>query len=149
MTGFQEISCLQLCDESINIDGDRDRIWSLLVDWRRMPEWDIFMKSLHFEGPLALGSTGTIHMRAGGSSKLTVTAWQPPHNYSDEMSIAFTKLTFHHHLTELAPGQFQVRFVVEGSGLLTTLMGKMMQQDMELKMPILLNNFKELYKTLA
>ncbi len=138
-----ELSSMQLCDESTTLEGTINNVWNFLVDWRSMPSWDIFMESLDFDGPLEKGSLGRLKMKNGPTAPLLVTAFNPPHSYTDELRFWFTRLIFHHELKEIQPGKVSVRFIVEGEGLLPALIGSWMKKDMHEKMPLLLSNFKE------
>lgn len=137
---------MQLCDESTTFEGTVDTVWQLLVDWQNMPSWDIFMESLDFDGPLKMGSRGLLKMKNGPTAPLLVTAFNPPYSYTDELTFWFTRLIFHHELTELEAGKITVRFVVEGEGLLPLFVGSLMKNDMRKKMPVLLDNFQKQYE---
>lgn len=139
---------MQLCDESTTFEGTIDTTWKVLVDWQSMPSWDIFMESIDFDGPLRNGSLGRLKMKNGPTAPLLVTAFNPPYSYTDELRFWFTRLIFHHELTELEAGRVTVRFVVEGEGLLPVLLGSLMRKDMQKKMPVLLDNFKVQYRKL-
>lgn len=137
---------MRLCEHSITLEGSLESAWAMMVDWQTMPDWDIFMESLHFDGPLALGSVGKLKMKNGPQAPLTVTTFNAPISYTDELSLYGTRLTFYHELREKAEGKLEMRFTVDGAGLLASLFGTFMAKDMKSKMPVLMNNFKRIYE---
>ena len=52
-------------EHSVTFRGDINSAWDKLVDWKTMPEWDIFVDEVKFDGPLKLGSQGMLKSRDG------------------------------------------------------------------------------------
>lgn len=134
-----------LGEHQVSFPGTRESAWAKLVDWQSMHEWDIFVERLHFDGPLALGSTGTLKMKDGPTVQLVVTSFSAPHAYTDEFRLFGSTFVFHHELSEPAPGQVLLRIVVEGSGALVGLLQPLFKKQFKAKMPILMENFRRQY----
>jgi hypothetical protein len=136
-----------LGDTSIKLYGPAEEAWHKVVDWQwqTMPEWDIFMERLNFDGPLRLGSVGKLKMKDGPEVTLVVTSFDPPHSYTDEFSLLGSKFVFHHEITEFSGGSI-LRIWVEGHGFLAALLGPLLRNSFASKMPFLMNNFKQQFE---
>lgn len=133
-------------EHSITFKGDLKTAWEKLVDWKRMPEWDIFIDDLQFDGPLKVGSVGHMKSRDGHNYILTVTDFNPLNNYSDEMSALGSKFVFYHELTEKTPGEITMRFTISANGFIAWLFKYPINNAFEQKLPILMDNFKRQYE---
>jgi hypothetical protein len=56
---------MKIAEHSIVVNGSLQAAWDKLLDWNTMPDWDIFMKTVHFDGPLAVGSSGGLILKNG------------------------------------------------------------------------------------
>lgn len=135
---------MELTDTSVSFDGDLEKAWALLVDYKQMPSWDIFMDRLHFDAPMQLGSVGLLKMKGGPEVKLRVTSFNPPFNYTDEFSMLGSDFIFHHELAILPSKEINLRIRVESNGLFSSLLAPMMKSQFAAKMPVLMNNFKRI-----
>lgn len=133
-------------EHSITFKGDLKTAWEKLVDWKRMPEWDIFIDDLQFDGPLKAGSVGHMKSRDGHNYILTVTDFNPLNNYSDEMSVLGSKFVFYHELAEKTPGEITMRFTISANGFIAWLFKYPINNAFEQKLPILMDNFKIQYE---
>lgn len=99
------------------------------------------MDWVKFDGPLEMGSIGELKMAGGPTVKLKVTAFNPPHSYTDEFTMLGSTFIFHHRVVENEEGVV-VKIDVEATGALACLFAPLMKQDFAKKMPVLMNNFK-------
>lgn len=136
---------MKLGDATVSFEGTRESAWRKLVDWQRMHEWDHFMQSVQFDGALRLGSVGRLRMKDGPEVVLRVTAFEPGHSYSDEFDLLWSKFIFHHEVTESTPGVVDVRFHIEGSGVLLALAAWYLRKSFAANLPIIMSNFKHQY----
>ncbi len=140
---------MKLAEHSVILHGSLESAWDKLVDWQRMPDWDLFRKSLQFDGPLQLGSIGKLVVTTGQQYELKVTSFDAPRSYSDELSTLGLRLIFHHFLTPLGEGQIEMRFVIEGSGVTAFLLQIPIANDLKAKLPDLMSRFKQQFERVS
>jgi hypothetical protein len=133
-------------EHNVTFKGDLQSAWDKLVDWKRIPEWDIFVDSVQFDGPLKVGSVGQLKSRDGHNYNLTVTDFNPLNNYSDEISIMGSKFIFYHELSEKTPGEITMRFTISANGFIAFIFQYPINNALALKLPILMDNFKLQYE---
>ena len=133
-------------EHSVTFRGDVNTAWDKLVDWKRMPEWDIFVDEVKFDGPLQLGSLGTLKSRDGHTYSLKVTAFNPKSDYSDELSIMGSTFVFFHELSEKTTGEITMRFTITAKGLIAFIFKYPINNALAQKLPILMDNFKLQYE---
>ncbi|MCC7529788.1 MAG: SRPBCC family protein [Candidatus Melainabacteria bacterium] len=133
-------------EHSVTFKGDLQSAWDKLVDWKRMRDWDIFIDEVKFDGPLKVGSVGQLKARDGHIYVLTVTDLNSPNNYSDEISIMGSRFVFFHELSEKTPGEITMRFTISATGLIAFIFQYPINNAFALKLPILMDNFKQQYE---
>lgn len=133
-------------EHSVTFKGNIDSAWEKLVDWKRMPEWDIFIDDINFDGPLKLGSVGTMKSRDGHTYSLKVTDFNPKKDYSDELSIMGSTFVFFHELSEKSAGEITMRFTISAKGLIAFIFCYPIKNAFAQKLPILMDNFKRQYE---
>ncbi len=133
-------------EHSVTFKGDVQRAWDKLVDFSRMHEWDIFVDSVHFDGPLKVGSAGNLKSRDGHNYVLTVTDFNPPKSYTDEISVMGSKFIFYHELSEKNPGEITMRFTITAKGFIAFIFQYPIKNAFEQKLPILMDSFKRQYE---
>lgn len=133
-------------EHTVTFKGDLQSAWDKLVDVKRMPDWDIFIDSVQFDGPLKVGSVGQLKSRDGHNYALTVTDLNPLSNYSDEISIMGSKFVFYHELSEKTPGEITMRFTISANGFIAFIFGYPIKNAFAQKLPILMDNFKRQYE---
>ena len=111
-----------------------------------MHEWDILIEYVQFHGVLRVGSVGILKPKGAPVVDLVVTELVPPHSYTNEFTLFGSTFTFHHELEELDSNTVSMRFWVEARGLMAKTFAPLMRKDIEKKLPILMNNFKEQFE---
>lgn len=133
-------------EHTVTFKGDLQSAWDKLVDWKRMPEWDIFIDDVQFDGPLKVGSVGQLKSRDGHNYILTVTDFNLLSNYSDEISIMGSKFVFCHELSEKKPGEITMRFTISAKGFIAYIFQYPINNALAQKLPILMECFKRQYE---
>lgn len=137
---------MQLSDDSVTFKGTAATAWEKLVDWRNMPEWDPFMESVHFDGPLHARSVGRLKMKNGPDVELRVTEFTPGVSYTDEFTLWGSRFVFYHEVKETSAGLVTMRIRTEAYGLLASLLGGVMRKNFSRDMPGLMENFRTQYE---
>lgn len=137
---------MKLAEHEVSLSGRLESAWEKLVDWKSMPKWDLFMKSVHFDGPLKNGSVGQLTLQDGNTYTLKVTSFNPLKDYTDEFSILGSRLIFMHELIPQGANRITMRFRVEGEGLLVFLLQGPIKNDLVTKLPDLMNRFKSQFE---
>lgn len=138
---------MKVADNSILVAGKLQPVWEKLVHWQTMHEWDVFMDRVVFDGPLKLGSKGKLKMKNGPEVDLIVTSFDPPFSYTDEFTVMGSRFKFFHELVEDSDNAVTLRITAEVEGLVATLLAPLMRKDLGLKMPTLMNNFKQKFES--
>jgi uncharacterized membrane protein len=63
---------------SVRIDAPSDRVWQVMTDIERWPEWTPSARSVvrHEDGPLRVGSSATLELRGAPKARWVVTSLQ-------------------------------------------------------------------------
>jgi hypothetical protein len=99
---------MKLAERSIMINGSLQAVWDKLLHWRSMPDWDILMKSIHFDDPIRVGSIGRLVLKNGQELKLRITQFDQLKDYTDEFSVLGTRFIFYHQLTQQSLEQIKM-----------------------------------------
>jgi len=133
---------MRLAEHTILLNGKLESVWQKLVDWERMPDWDKFLKTVHFDGPLAAGSIGELVLQNGQKVRLRITSFAPNKKYVDEFYTLGSRFIFYHELIEHQDNQIEVHFWIDAEGLFAFLFQIPMSNDFQAKLPTILSNFK-------
>jgi hypothetical protein len=133
---------MRLAEHSIIVNGSAHAAWDKLVDWRTMPDWDIFMKSVHFEEPLRVGSTGRLVLKNGHEFTLRITQLDHMKDYTDEFCIIGARFVFYHQLLQQSPEQIKIYFSIDCEGLLPFVMHRLLAREFNSQLVVLMTNFK-------
>ena len=112
-------------ETSVDIDAPRERVWDVLADVERWPEWTASMQSMQYvEGDgLALGSRVRIRQPRLPAMVWEVTEVTPRESFSwTAKSSGITTLAVH-RLTSRPPGGVTVSLAVRQRGPLAWLVG--------------------------
>ncbi len=91
------------------IDAPADRVWDLLVDVDRWPDWGPSVRDVDAVTPLASGSTGTITTVGGARLPFEITRFEPGVRWS--WTVAGVPAT-DHRVRPLCPCRCRVEFGV-------------------------------------
>src|SRR5581483_1157413 len=99
------------------------RVWSDVGTW---PEWNPDMKESRLDGPLRVGTTGTINTRSGGQHDVVVTQVDDGRSFElESTAMPFTRMAIRASLVPSGGGT-RVTQEFEARGLLAPLVTPMM-----------------------
>jgi hypothetical protein len=123
-----------LCDDrtveqrtSIDVADSPDRVWEVLVDVERWPEWTDSVTSVRplDGGPLAVGSRVEISQPRISTGTYTVTALEPGRAFTWEQRQPGSTVSAHHECTPLPDGGTRVELSVVMSGAVGGVVGRL------------------------
>jgi hypothetical protein len=101
-------------------------VWQVWSDVDAWPEWNPDMNQSHLDGPLRVGTTGTINTRSGGAHSVVVTQFQDGKSFElESTAMPFTKMAIRATVTPLDTGS-RVTQEFEARGFLAPLVTPMM-----------------------
>lgn len=114
----------------IDVAASTDRVWEVLVDVERWPEWTDSVTSVRRfdDGPLAIGSRVEIAQPRIPTGTYTVTAVEPGRLFSWEQRQPGSTVVAHHVCSPLPDGGTRVELRVEMSGALGGIVGRLYRQ---------------------
>jgi uncharacterized protein YndB with AHSA1/START domain len=99
------------------------RVWSDVDSW---PEWNPDMKTSRLDGPLRLGTTGTIDTRSGGEHRVVVTQFEDGKSFElESTAMPMTKMAIRATVTPIGGGT-RIAQAFEARGLLAPIVAPMM-----------------------
>ena len=120
MTGMEQST-------SIDVAAPPDRVWEVLVDVERWPEWTESVSDVRLldEGPLAVGSRVEISQPSIPTGTYTVTTLEPPRTFIWEQRQPGSKVSAHHECVALPDGGTRVELRVVMTGLIGGVVGRL------------------------
>jgi uncharacterized protein YndB with AHSA1/START domain len=107
-------------DIEIEIDASPDRVWSVLVDVERWPEWMASYTSVErlSEGPLAVGGEARVRQPGLRAATYTVTGLVPGVEFTWTSTAAGVRTTGRHVVHPRPDGRAALTLSIEQSGIL-------------------------------
>ena len=111
----------------VEVAAPVERVWEVLSDIDRWSEWTESVTSARRldEGPLRTGSRAELSQPRIPKGVWTVTDVEPGRSFTWEQSGPGVRTTAHHRLEPLPDGGTRVHLVVEQSGWLGNLVGRL------------------------
>ncbi|MEO8541821.1 MAG: SRPBCC family protein [bacterium] len=108
-------------ERSVEIDATPARVWSIMSDVEKWPEWTSSIESVQLPVPLALGAAAVV--KAKGTSKATwrVTEWNPGRNFTWATSLRGAKTVGEHVIEGNGEGKSRVILAIEVKGFMAGL----------------------------
>jgi uncharacterized protein YndB with AHSA1/START domain len=98
------------------------RVWSDVNTW---PDWNPDMKESRLDGPLRLGTTGTINTRSGGKHQVVVTQFEDGKSFElESTAMPMTRMAIRATVTPVQGGA-RISQAFEARGLLAPIVGPM------------------------
>ena len=111
---------------SIDVEAPVDRVWEVLRDVERWPEWASTVTSVRRldDGPLAVGSKARIEQPKIPPTEYVVTELEPGRSFTWVATGPGVRTTARHVLEQLDGGRTRVTLGVEQAGIVGTVMGR-------------------------
>ena len=112
---------------SIDVATSPDRVWEVLVDVERWPEWTDSVSSVRLldAGPLAIGSRVEVSQPRIPTGTYTVTALAPGSAFTWEQRQPGSTVSAHHECAPLPDGGTRVELRVVMSGAVGKVVGRL------------------------
>ena len=112
---------------SVDVDATPGRVWEVMREVDRWPEWAPTVTSVTRVGaePLGLGSRVRIEQPRLPATEYVVTEYDPGHGFTWVASGPGVRTTARHTLEPLAGGRTRVRLAVEQAGPVGAVMGRL------------------------
>ena len=112
---------------SIDVAASPGRVWEVLVDVERWPEWADSVSSVRLldAGPLAEGSRVEISQPRIPTGTYTVTALEPGRTFIWEQRQPGSTVSAHHECAQLPDGGTRIELRVVMSGAIGGLVGRL------------------------
>jgi uncharacterized membrane protein len=112
---------------SIDVAASQDRVWEVLVDVERWPEWTDSVSSVRRldAGPLAVGSRVEVSQPRIPTGTYTVTAMEPGSAFTWEQRQPGSTVSAHHECAQLPDGGTRVKLRVVMSGAVGGVVGRL------------------------
>ncbi|GAA2704407.1 SRPBCC family protein [Micromonospora olivasterospora] len=107
------------------ISADVERVWAVLADVERWPEWTASVRSARRlePGPLTVGSTARLEQPRLRTAVWRVVAAEPPHGFVWVSRAPGVRTRGGHRIVPLGDGRVRVELTLEQSGLLARPVG--------------------------
>jgi uncharacterized protein YndB with AHSA1/START domain len=112
---------------SVDVAAPVERVWEVLVDVERWPEWTDSVSSARLldTGPLAVGARVQVSQPRIPTGEYTVTALEPGSSFTWEQRQPGSTVSAHHACTPLPDGGTRVELTVVMSGALGGVVGRL------------------------
>lgn len=135
-------------EHSILVLAPAERIFRIYEDVSAWHTWDPDTKRASLEGPLAVGSRGSLTPTKGRTVPMVVTKVERDCSFSVESRIPLFRMVFDHELVPQG-GSVKVIHRVTFSGLLTFFLGRMLAKQVDHGLPVTLASLKRLAERAA
>ncbi len=110
----------------IDVEVPVERVWEVLREVERWPEWASTVTSLRRldDGPLAVGSRVRVEQPRIPPTEYVVTEFEPNRSFTWTATGPGVRTTARHRLDQLGAGTTRVTLAVEQAGPLGTVMGR-------------------------
>jgi uncharacterized membrane protein len=112
---------------SIDVAAPPDRVWEVLVDVERWPEWTQSVSAVRLldDGPLAVGSRVEVSQPSIPTGTYTVTTLESGRSFIWEQRQPGSKVSAHHECVALPAGGTRVELTVVMTGLIGRVVGRL------------------------
>ena len=109
-------------ENRIEIESPPARVWAVLADVAKWPEWTASMLSVEDVSPgFGLGGTAVVQARGQPKSKFTVTRWEPGVGFEWETRARGARAIAGHWIEGAGEGRSAVTLSVEVPGIVAAL----------------------------
>ena len=123
-------------------------VFSVYADVSGWSRWDPDTRAASLDGPLAVGSRGTLTPAKGNTVPMVVTFADPARGFTVESRIPLLlRMVFEHELIPRGPSQTEVVHRVTLTGPLSRLIGPALKRQLDVGLPVTLARLKRLVET--
>lgn len=109
-------------ERTIEIEASPARVWEVMEDVARWPEWTASMISLDPPADgMGMGAAAKVHARGTPKSTFRVTEWRPGERFTWETNVRGARSIARHIIEPIGEGRSRVTLGVELLGLMATL----------------------------
>lgn len=110
-------------ERSIEVEATPARVWNVMADVARWPEWTESILSVEEVSPdFGKGGTALVHAKGQSRSKFTVTTWEPGRGFDWETKSRGATAVGGHWIEPAGEGRSRVTLSVEVGGMVATLL---------------------------
>jgi uncharacterized membrane protein len=116
---------LRLIDEGFEVAVPTSLAWNHLEQVENWPTWAKHIKSVVRTpaGPLSIETQAMVRLTNGMTSTFKMIEFAPPRHWKWRGSLLGAQIDYDHVFSEVAPGQTEVRFTIDGSGWQVAILG--------------------------
>ena len=116
-----------MIERRFEVEAGLERCWDHLARVASWPTWARHIRSIDVtpDGPLCLETEGLIRLRNGVRSRFRMSELNPGSNWVWVGGFLWLRVRYDHAFEELSSGRTRIRFVVEVSGLGTSVLGRL------------------------
>jgi hypothetical protein len=120
---------IMLSHHTVQTDNDAVALFALWASAHSWPRWDPDVVWVKFEGPLAIGSTGSLRPLSGPPTRFTVTALERDRRLTTSSRMPGARVTFDHVAQATANGS-EVTVAVTLDGPLARVWSRILRKGM-------------------
>jgi uncharacterized membrane protein len=106
-----------------SVHASADRVWAILADVERWPDWTASMRQIVLDGPLAVGAVVKIRQPKLPATAWTVTEVTPGRSFVWESKAPGSRAVGEHEIRPTGDETCDVRLSIDQSGPLGSLIG--------------------------
>ena len=126
------------CEHAVTTNATPAQVWARYADPRTWPEWDAATERVTLQGPLAVGSRGTLKAVGGPTTRFTLTEVVPETGFTTVTRLPLARLVFRHQIEATATGS-HLTHAVTISGPLSSLFGRVIGTSLARDLPGAMN----------
>jgi len=130
------------------VNAPAGELFAIYQDVQNWSAWDPDTKAAFLDGPFAVGSRGRLTPTQGNAVPMVLTEVEQDRCFTVESRIPLFRMRFEHILRP-AEGRTEVVHRVTFSGLLSPLLGRMLIRQLNVGLPLTLDNLKGLAESNA
>ena len=129
---------------SIEINATPARVWQVLSDVSKWPEWTPSIESVEgTPATMGVGATAVVKARGNPKATWTVTEWNPGQNFTWVTSIRGSKSVGEHIIEPNGEGKSRVTLAIEVKGLMGVIFKPMISKGIVENLEMESNGLKQ------
>ena len=104
-----------------------EQIWEVLTNINQWNTWDNDIEWIKLDGEAKLGADFLLKPKGGPETKLTISTFNKPNNFSDIAHLPFAKMETIHNLSNTSEG-VKIEVIIKVTGFLSFLWSRVIAQ---------------------